>query len=114
MADASGFDMLEVHSVHRYLLASFISPLMNVRADEYGGSLEHRMRFPLEIFDAVRGAWPAERPMSVKISATDWAAGGLSVEDAVALARMLGDHGCDAVTVPTGQTGPPQQPADGR
>src|SRR5213594_2643054 len=114
MADAAGFDMLELHMAHGYLLASFISPLTNVRADEYGGSLENRMRFPLEIFDAVRGAWPAERPMSVKISATDWAAGGLSVEDAVALAGMLGDHGCDAVTVSTGQTVPHQQPVYGR
>jgi len=114
MADAAGFDMLELHMAHGYLLASFISPLTNVRADEYGGSLENRMRFPLEIFDAVRGSWPAERPMSVKISATDWAAGGLSVEDAVALARMLGDHGCDAVTVSTGQTVPHQQPVYGR
>ena len=114
MADAAGFDMLELHMAHGYLLASFISPLTNVRADEYGGSLENRMRFPLEIFDAVRGSWPAERPMSVKISATDWAAGGLSGEDAVALARMLGDHGCDAVTVSTGQTVPHQQPVYGR
>jgi anthraniloyl-CoA monooxygenase len=114
MADAAGFDMLELHMAHGYLLASFISPLTNVRADEYGGSLENRMRFPLEIFDAVRAAWPAERPMSVKISATDWAAGGLSVEDAAALAMMLGDHGCDAVTVSTGQTVPHQQPVYGR
>src|SRR5437879_1577263 len=114
MAEHAGFDMLELHVAHGYLLASFISPLTNVRTDEYGGSLENRMRFPLEIFDAVRGSWPAERPMSVKISATDWAAGGLSVEDAVALARMLGDHGCDAVTVSTGQTVPHQQPVYGR
>ena len=76
MAEAAGFDMLELHMAHGYLLASFISPLTNVRTDAYGGPLEHRMRYPLEVFDAVRAAWPADKPISVKISATDWAPGG--------------------------------------
>jgi len=114
MAEGAGFDMLELHAAHGYLLASFISPLTNVRTDAYGGSLENRARYPLEVFDAVRAVWPAEKPMSVKISATDWADGGLSIEDAVELARMLRAHGCDIVTVSTGQTVPAQQPVHGR
>jgi anthraniloyl-CoA monooxygenase len=114
MAEQAGFDMLELHAAHGYLLASFISPLTNVRTDEYGGSLANRMRFPLEVFDAVRLVWPAHKPMSVKISATDWAPGGLAVEDAVGLARMLREHGCDIVTVSTGETVPDQQPGFGR
>jgi anthraniloyl-CoA monooxygenase len=114
LAEQAGFDMLELHAAHGYLLASFISPLTNVRADEYGGSLENRMRFPLEIFAAVRAVWPAPKPMSVKISATDWAAGGLGIEDAVGLARLLREHGCDIVTVSTGATVPDQQPGYGR
>jgi anthraniloyl-CoA monooxygenase len=114
MAEAAGFDMLELHMAHGYLLASFISPLTNVRGDAYGGALERRMRYPLEVFDAVRAAWPAGKPISVKISATDWAPGGTTGDDAVRIAAMLGAHGCDIVTVSTGQTVPEQQPVYGR
>ncbi|MGH7391155.1 MAG: bifunctional salicylyl-CoA 5-hydroxylase/oxidoreductase [Candidatus Rokuibacteriota bacterium] len=114
MAEAAAFDMLEVHMAHGYLLASFVSPLTNRRADEYGGALAARMRYPLEVFDAVRAAWPAGKPISVKMSATDWAEGGLTPEDAVAAARLLAAHGCDIVTVSTGQTVPWQRPRYGR
>jgi anthraniloyl-CoA monooxygenase len=110
----AGFDMLEIHMAHGYLLASFISPLTNRREDGYGGSLEARMRYPLEIFDAVRAVWPAERPMSVRISATDWVPGGLTGDDAVEIARMLAAHECDLVDVSTGQTVPEAQPNYGR
>ena len=84
-----GFDMLELHCAHGYLLASFISPLTNQRTDAYGGSLENRLRFPLEVFEALRAAWPAHKPMSVRISATDWAEGGITGDDAVAIARAF-------------------------
>jgi anthraniloyl-CoA monooxygenase len=114
MAEAAGFDMLELHMAHGYLLASFISPLTNVRTDGYGGPLDSRMRYPLEVFDAVRAAWPAGKPVSVKISATDWAPGGTTPEDSVRIAARLGAHGCDAVTVSTGQTVPHQRPVYGR
>jgi anthraniloyl-CoA monooxygenase len=114
LADEAGFDMLELHMAHGYLLASFISPLTNARDDEYGGSIENRMRFPLEVFRACRAAWPDDKPMSVRISATDWAPGGLLGEDLVALARMLKDAGCDLIDVSTGQTVPQQRPVYGR
>ena len=109
-----GFDMLELHMAHGYLLASFISPLTNRRTDEYGGSLENRMRFPLEVFDACRAAWPADRPMSVRLSATDWIPGGLSGDDTVAIAKMLKARGCDLIDVSTGQTDPASKPVYGR
>src|SRR5437667_3359311 len=114
MADAAGFDMLELHMAHGYLLASFISPLTNVRSDEYGGSLENRMRFPLEVFRAMRAAWPDEKPMSVRISATDWVDGGLTGDDAVEVARAFAQAGCDLIDVSTGQTVADAQPAFGR
>jgi anthraniloyl-CoA monooxygenase len=114
MAEQAGFDMLELHFAHGYLLASFISPLTNTRTDEYGGSLAGRTRYPLEVFDAVRAVWPRPKPVSVKLSATDWAEGGLSAEDAVGVARLLREHGCDIVTVSTGQTVPDQKPVYGR
>jgi anthraniloyl-CoA monooxygenase len=114
LANASGFDMLEVHMAHGYLLASFISPLTNTRTDEYGGSIENRMRFPLAVFEACRKKWPEDKPMSVRISATDWAPGGLSGEDLVALTKMLKDAGCDLVDCSTGQTVPQQRPVYGR
>jgi anthraniloyl-CoA monooxygenase len=114
MAEAAGFDMLELHMAHGYLLASFISPLTNVRTDAYGGPVECRMRYPLEVFDAVRAAWPAAKPISVKISATDWAPGGTTAEDAVRIAARLRAHGCDAITVSTGQTVAHQKPVYGR
>jgi anthraniloyl-CoA monooxygenase len=114
MAAQAGFDLIELHFAHGYLLSCFISPLTNVRQDEYGGSLENRMRYPLEVFDAVRAAWPAARPMSVRISATDWAEGGFVPADAVEVARMLKAHGCDIVDVSAGQTVPHAKPVYGR
>jgi anthraniloyl-CoA monooxygenase len=114
MADAAGFDLLELHYAHGYLMATFISPLTNRRADGYGGGIEGRMRYPLEVFDAVRRVWPERKPMSVRISASDWAEGGLSPSDAVEAARMLKDHGVDIIDVSAGQTVPQQQPVYGR
>ena len=114
LAVEAGFDMLEIHAAHGYLLASFISPITNRRADDYGGSLPNRMRFPLEVFDAVRAAWPKERPMSVRISAVDWYPGGMEPSDSVEVARMLREHGCDIVDVSAGQTVPDQRPVYGR
>ncbi len=108
------FDMLELHCAHGYLLSSFLSPLANARTDGYGGSLENRARFPLEVFDACRAVWPAARPMSVRISATDWVEGGFDPDQAVAFARMLRDHGCDIVNVSAGQVSPLEKPAFGR
>jgi len=113
-ADEAGFDLLEVHMAHGYLLASFISPLTNERTDEYGGSLGDRMRFPLEVFDACRAAWPDEKPMSVRVSAVDWVPEGIQPNDTVEVARLLSEHGCDVVDVSSGQTVPFQQPVYGR
>jgi len=112
--DRAGFDMLELHCAHGYLLASFISPLTNRRTDEYGGSLENRLRYPLEVFDAMREVWPAHKPMSVRISATDWAEGGITGEDAVEIARAFAEHGVDLVDVSTGQTVREARPVYGR
>jgi anthraniloyl-CoA monooxygenase len=110
-AIAAGFDLLELHMAHGYLLSSFLSPLTNVRTDEYGTD---RARFPLEVFAACRAVWPASKPMSVRISATDWVDGGFDGDDAVAFARRLVQAGCDIVDVSTGQVSPDQQPAYGR
>jgi anthraniloyl-CoA monooxygenase len=109
-----GFDILELHFAHGYLLSSFISPLSNERKDAYGGTLENRMRFPLEVFDAVRAAWPQAKPISVRISATDWAPGGFTPADAVEASRMLKSHGCDIIDVSAGQTVPHAKPVYGR
>jgi anthraniloyl-CoA monooxygenase len=114
MSEEAGFDVLELHFAHGYLLASFISPLTNHRTDEYGGTLENRMRFPLEILRAVREAWPAHQPLSVRISAVDWKPGGMEPEDAVQVARMLKANGCDIVDVSAGQTVPDARPVYGR
>ncbi len=113
-ADRAGFDMLEVHVAHGYLLASFVSPLTNRRTDAYGGTLENRLRFPLEVFDRVRAAWPDDKPMSVRISATDWKEGGITGDDAVAIARAFAEHGCDLIDVSTGQTVHDAEPVFGR
>ncbi|HYL87851.1 MAG TPA: bifunctional salicylyl-CoA 5-hydroxylase/oxidoreductase [Burkholderiales bacterium] len=113
-AEQAGFDMLELHMAHGYLLASFISPLTNKRTDAYGGAIENRMRFPLEVFRECRAAWPKEKPMSARISATDWAPGGLSGADLIALTRALKEAGCDLIDVSTGQTVPHQRPVYGR
>src|SRR5437868_1502201 len=114
MAVRAGFDLLELHCAHGYLLASFISPLTNVRRDEYGGSLENRLRYPLEVFDAMRADWPAAKPMSVRVSAVDWYEGGLTHEDSVEVARAFADHGVDGIDVSTGQTVAEEQPSFGR
>jgi anthraniloyl-CoA monooxygenase len=114
MADGAGFDLLELHFAHGYLLASFLSPLTNRRDDEYGGPLASRARYPLEVFEAVRAAWPAAKPMSVRISATDWARGGFTPDAAVELARLLKASGCDIVDVSAGQTVSDAEPVYGR
>ncbi|RMH40272.1 MAG: bifunctional salicylyl-CoA 5-hydroxylase/oxidoreductase [Deltaproteobacteria bacterium] len=114
LADEAGFDWLEIHCAHGYLLASFLSPLTNRRTDDYGGPVEQRMRFPLEVVDAVRAAWPARKPMSVRISATDWHPDGISIEDVCEAARLLKAHGCDILDVSAGQTVPDQRPVYGR
>ena len=113
-AEEAGFDWLELHLAHGYLLATFVSPLTNQRADHYGGDLEKRMRFPLEVFDVVRAVWPAHKPMSARISAVDWAPGGTQPEDAVGIAKMLSEHGCDVVDVSAGQTVADAKPVYGR
>jgi len=113
-AEAAGFDMLELHMAHGYLLSSFISPLTNLRKDEYGGSIRNRLRYPMEVFRAVRAVWPQEKPMSIRISATDWAPGGLSEDDLLALARAFKEAGADLIDVSTGQVVPHQKPVYGR
>jgi anthraniloyl-CoA monooxygenase len=114
MAEAAGFDLLELHLAHGYLLASFISPLTNRRTDEYGGPLGDRMRYPLEIIAAVRAEWPQAKPISVRISAVDWAPGGMEPEEAVEVARMVVAGGADIVDVSAGQTVPDARPIYGR
>ena len=114
MALEAGFDMVEIHMAHGYLLSSFISPLTNLRGDEYGGSPLRRMRFPLEVLDTVRSVWPDDRPVAVRISASDWVEGGLDANDAVEVAALLKDHGCDLVDVSSGGTTPLAQPNYGR
>jgi anthraniloyl-CoA monooxygenase len=114
MADEAGFDVIELHFAHGYLLATFISPLTNQRRDDYGGSLENRMRFPLEVLDAVRRVWPKRKPISARISATDWAEGGVDGEESVAIAAMLKAHDLDIVDVSTGQTVAYEKPVFGR
>jgi anthraniloyl-CoA monooxygenase len=110
----AGFDMLELHCAHGYLLASFLSPLTNRRGDAYGGSLENRLRYPLEVFRALRETWPREKPISVRISATDWEAGGITGDEAVEIARAFAEAGVDLVDVSTGQTTPKARPVYGR
>ena len=115
MADRCGFDMLELHMAHGYLLSAFITPLTNTGTTTYGGSLENRMRYPLEVFRAVRAAWPAEKPISVRISANDWVGNdGVTPEDAVAIARMLQGAGVDICDVSAGQTSERAKPVYGR
>jgi anthraniloyl-CoA monooxygenase len=115
MANSAGFDLLQLHMAHGYLLAGFLSPLTNVRQDEYGGlELERRARFPLEVFDAVRAAWPDDKPLSVALNACDYAKGGFEVEDAVKVARLLKEQGCDLIEVLCGQTTLQSEPVFGR
>ncbi|MEO6433381.1 MAG: bifunctional salicylyl-CoA 5-hydroxylase/oxidoreductase [Sphingomicrobium sp.] len=110
----AGFDMVELHAAHGYLLAGFLSPLQNKRADDYGGSLDNRLRFPLEVFAAMRAVWPPERPLSVRISATDWADDGNGPEDAVAIGEAFAAAGADLIDVSAGQSWAGQQPVYGR
>ncbi len=114
MAEEAGFDILELHMAHGYLLSAFLSPLTNRRRDAYGGGIEDRMKYPLEVFAAIRRVWPDHKPISVRISATDWAAGGQSAEDSVAVARALREAGCDVIDVSTGQVVAEQAPRYGR
>jgi anthraniloyl-CoA monooxygenase len=114
MGIEAGFDMLELHCAHGYLLSSFITPLSNRRTDEYGGTLDNRVRYPVEVFRAVRAVWPVERPMSVRISATDWVSGGVTGDDAVLIARAFMAAGADIIHVSTGQTSLAAQPVYGR
>ena len=113
-AARAGVDLLELHCAHGYLLASFLSPLTNLRFDGYGGSIENRLRFPLAVFTAMRAVWPAKRPMSVRISASDWADGGTSEADNFAIARAFAMAGIDLIDVSSGQTVPWQAPNYGR
>ena len=113
-AGQAGFDLLEIHAAHGYLLSSFLSPVSNKRTDEYGGSLENRLRFPLEVFDAVRAAWPANKPLTVRISATDWIEGGNTSDDSVAIAKAFVEHGAAGLDVSTGQVAKEEKPAYGR
>jgi anthraniloyl-CoA monooxygenase len=107
--------MLELHCGHGYLLSSFLTPAMNRRTDDYGGSVENRLRFPLEVFTAIRAAWPKDRPMSVRVSAADWIGeGGLSEADSTAIARAFADAGADLIDVSAGQTSPDAAPVYGR
>ncbi|MFF4010515.1 bifunctional salicylyl-CoA 5-hydroxylase/oxidoreductase [Streptomyces sp. NPDC001717] len=110
----SGFDLLELHCAHGYLLSGFLSPLTNHREDAYGGTLENRLRFPLEVFDAVRAVWPEDRPMTVRLSATDWAPGGTTPEESVRIAAAFAEHGADAIDVSTGQVVADETPEYGR
>lgn len=115
MADRAGFDMVELHAAHGYLLASFISPATNIRTDEYGGTLENRMRFPLDVFSAMRAALPKHTPMSVRISANDWLGdGGVEPKEAVEIARLFSKAGADIIDVSAGQTSPDAEPVYGR
>jgi anthraniloyl-CoA monooxygenase len=110
----AGFDLLELHCAHGYLLSSFISPLTNHRTDEYGGSLDNRLRYPLEVFAAIREVWPDDRPITVRISATDWAPGGIDGDDSVQIAEAFAAAGADAIDVSSGQITPEERPDYGR
>jgi anthraniloyl-CoA monooxygenase len=115
MVQRAGFDMIELHAAHGYLISSFISPVSNRRLDEYGGDLDGRMRFPLEVFTAMRAAWPDDKPMSVRISANDWVGDdGVTPDEAVEIARMFSRAGADIIDVSAGQTSVDAQPIYGR
>src|SRR5690606_18896671 len=114
LAESAGFDMLELHCAHGYLLASFLSPLTNTRDDYYGGTVENRLRYPVEVFRAILEVWPVDKPMSVRISASDWLEGGISEEDSFAIAEGFSNAECDLIDVSAGQPVPHQKPVYGR
>lgn len=114
LAAKAGFDVLELHCAHGYLLSCFISPLTNQRTDAYGGALENRLRFPLEVFKAMRAVWPEDRPLNVRISASDWVEGGITADDAVLIARAFKVAGADLIDCSSGQVSPDQKPVYGR
>lgn len=113
-AAAAGFDCLELQAGHGYLLSGFISPLSNQRQDNYGGTLENRMRFPLEVFEAIKLVWPSDKPLFVRISATDWAEGGITVDDSIEISRMFKQAGADLIVVSSGEVVSHQKPIYGR
>ena len=113
-AEEAGFDWLELHAAHGYLLSSFISPLTNLRTDEYGGSLENRIKYPIEVFKAIRAVWPAGKPISVRISAHDWTVGGTTPDDAVEIARAFKNAGADIIDCSSGQVSKKEKPIFGR
>jgi len=108
-AERTGVDAIQLHSAHGYLMHEFLSPISNHRTDEYGGSLENRMRFPLEIFDAIRAAFPAHKPVSARVSGTDWIEGGWDIEQTIAFAQKLEEHGCAAIHISSGGLHPAQK-----
>jgi anthraniloyl-CoA monooxygenase len=115
LAETAGFDLVELHMAHGYLLSSFLSPLSNRRTDEYGGAIENRLRWPLEVLRAVRAAWPEHKPVAVRITASDWAGGsGVTADDAVVIARALGENGADLIDVSSGGNVPEHVPIYGR
>jgi anthraniloyl-CoA monooxygenase len=114
LAAQAGFDWLELHCAHGYLLSSFVSPLTNRRTDEYGGSLANRLRYPIEVFNAMRAVWPEHLPMSVRISAHDWVEGGITPDDAVEIAKAFKAAGADMIDCSSGQVSKRQKPVYGR
>jgi anthraniloyl-CoA monooxygenase len=114
MAEDAGFDMIELHCAHGYLLSSFLTPVSNRRSDEYGGSPENRMRYPLEVFAAMRSTWPEHKPMSVRVSATDWVEDGLTTDESVQIGKAFVAAGADVIHVSTGQTVSDARPVFGR
>ena len=114
LAVSAGFDWLELHCAHGYLLSEFLSPLTNLRTDEYGGNIENRCKFPIQVFEAMRAVWPKHLPMSVRISAHDWAPGGNTDDDAVVIAKLFKQAGCDLMDVSSGQTTRSAKPVYGR
>jgi anthraniloyl-CoA monooxygenase len=113
-AEDAGFDLLELHCAHGYLLSSFLSPVTNRREDEYGGSVDNRLRFPMEVFQAMREVWPSTKPMTVRLSATDWVEGGISQEDVLFIADAFHTAGAAAIDVSSGQVTPDERPVFGR
>ena len=113
-ANTANFDMIELQAHHGFLLASFLSPLTNTRTDEFGGSIENRLKFPLKVFNEMRNAFPKEKPMSVRISATDWAENGISEQDVITIATAFKNAGADIINVSTGNTVAGQKPQTGR